>query len=70
MHSCSTGGRKGLAIWRSIAAAVTAKTCARCPTKRKEDLLQLKGLVYSVGHKIMKAKMFSFIRKGRKSDVS
>lgn len=59
-----------MAIWRSIAVAVTAKSCTRCPTKQKEDLVQLKGLVNSVGHKIMKAKMFSFIRKSRKRDVS
>lgn len=68
MCSYSTGGKKGLAIWRTI--AVTAKSCTRCPTKQKEDLLQLNRLVNSVGHKITKAKIFSFIRKSRKSDVS
>lgn len=63
MYSHSTGGRKGLAIWRGIAVSVTAKSCTRCPTKHKDDLLQSKGLVNSVVHNIMKAKMSSFVRK-------
>lgn len=54
-----------MAIWRSIAVSVTAKSCTRCSTKQKVDLLQSKGLVNSIAHNIMKAKMFSFIRKCR-----
>lgn len=45
-----------------------AKSCARCPTKQKEDLLWPKGLVNSIGHNMM-AKIFSSIRNSRKKVV-
>lgn len=58
-----------MAIWRSVAVPVNAKSCTRCPTKQKEHLLQTKGLVNSVGHNIMKTKIISFIRKSRNGGI-